>query len=71
MTEVNTALASGHFQNGGNIMTTLDFWSQLVIQYMINTNGTDPSYIGRPIFYYKRPHIVVCQIKKVSNYRRK
>ena len=32
VTEVNTALASGHFQNGGNIMPTLAFWRQLAIQ---------------------------------------
>ena len=24
--EVNTVLASGHFQNGGDIIPTLDFW---------------------------------------------
>ena len=31
VTEVNTALASGHFQNGGNIMPTLAFWRQFAI----------------------------------------
>ena len=34
VTEVNTALASGHCQNGGNIMPTLSFWRHLVIQRM-------------------------------------
>ena len=49
MLGVNTALASGHFQNGDNIMPTLDFWRQLAMQCMENTIVTDPSDTGRPI----------------------
>ena len=30
--EANTALASGNFQNGGNIMPNLDFQEQLALQ---------------------------------------
>ena len=32
--EVNTALASGHFQNSGNIMPTLTFWRHSAMQCM-------------------------------------
>ena len=56
--EVNTALASGHFQNGDNIMPTLDFWRQLVTQYMKNTIVTETDGIGRTIWYCRRPQIV-------------
>ena len=58
MTEVNAALSSGNFQNGGNIMPTLDFWRYLAIKCMKNTIGTEPGDIGRPIRACKRPQIV-------------
>ena len=47
VTEVNTAITAGHFQNGGDIMLTLDFQRQLVIQCMKNTVLIDPGYIDR------------------------
>ena len=58
MTEVNTALASGHFQNGGNIMLNLDFWGQLEIHCMENTIGTDTGDVGSPMRDYRIPQIV-------------
>ena len=71
VTEVNTALASGHFQNGGDIMPTLDFWRQLVIKCMEDTIGTDPGDIGRPMWACIRPKIVEFHMEKVPNYRGK
>ena len=71
VTEVNTALASGHFQNGGNIMLTLDFWRQLVLQCMENTIGTDPGSVGRPIRACRRAQIVEYKPDNIPNYRGK
>ena len=70
MTEVNTALEFGHSQNDGNIMPTLDFWRQLVIQCMENTIRTEPSDIDRPIPAFRRPQIVQYNLEKVPTYRR-
>ena len=54
--EVNTALASGHLKNGGNITPTLDFWRQLVKQCTENNIGTYPGDIGRPMgSIWRRP----------------
>ena len=58
MTEVNTALASGHFQNGGDIMPTLAFQSHLAMQCMGNTIGKGPGGIGRILWACRRPKIV-------------
>ena len=58
MTEANTALASGHYQNGGDIMPTLDFWIHVVIQCMENTIETDPGDIGMPMRACVWPQIV-------------
>ena len=71
MTEVNTTLASGHFQNGGDIMPNLDLGGHLAIQCMINNFGTEPGDIGRPMWYYRRPQIVEYNLEKVPNYHRK
>ena len=68
MTEVNTALASGHFQNGVDIMPTLAFRRQLAIQCMENAIGTEPGDIGRPVRACRRPQIVECKLEKVPNY---
>ena len=69
--EVITALASGNFQNGGNIMPTLDFWRHLAIQCMENTIGTEPGDIGRPMWAFRRPQTVKYNMEKVANYHRK
>ena len=67
MTEVNTALASGHFQNGVDIMPTLAFRRQLEIHCMKNNIVTEPDDIVRPIRAFRGPQIVECKLKKVSN----
>ena len=66
--EVNTVLALGHLQNGGNIMTTLTFRSQLAIHCMENTIGTYAGDIGRPVCTTRRPQIFKFHLEKVSNY---
>ena len=71
MLGVNTALASGHFQNGGNIMPTLDFWRHLAIQCMENTIGTEPGDIGMPMWDCRMPQIAGYKLEKVPNYRGK
>ena len=71
MAEVNTALVSGYFQNGGNIMPTLDFWRQLALQFMENTIGTEPGDIGRPMWVCRKPEIVEFKLEKVPNYHGK
>ena len=67
--KANTALASSHTQNDGNIMPTLDFWRQLVIQCMENTIGTEPGDIGRLVPTFRRPQIVQYNLEKVPTYR--
>ena len=64
--EANTALASVHLENGGNIMPTLDFRRQLTLQCMENTIGKEPGDIGRPIWACIRPQIVQCNLEKVQ-----
>ena len=71
MAEVNIALASRNFQNGGNIMPDLSFQRQLAINYTENTIVINPGDIGRPMRSYKRPQIVECKLEKVPNYRKK
>ena len=69
--EANTALASGNFQNGGNIMPNLDFQEQLALQWMYNTIGTETGDIRRPMWTYRRPEIVECSLEKIPNFHRK
>ena len=71
MTELNTALASGNFQNGGNIMPTLYFWRQLDLKCMKNTIGTDPDDIDGPMRACKSLQIVKYKLENVPNYRGK
>ena len=58
MMEVNTALASGHFKNSGNIIPTFVFGRQLALQCMVNNIITDPGDIGMPIRVCTRTKIV-------------
>ena len=55
VTEVSTALASGNFQNCGDIMPTLDFWRQVAIQCMENAILIEPGNIGSPMKACRRP----------------
>ena len=66
--EANTALASGYFQDGGDIMTSLSFQRQLAIQCMENTTGTETGDIGRPMWACRIPQIVGCNQEKVPRY---
>ena len=69
--EVSTALAPGHFQSHGIIMPTLSFQSQLVINCMENTIGTDTGDIGSPMQSCRSSQIVEHNLEKVPNYRGK
>ena len=71
MTEVNIALASRNFQNGGDINPNMDFWRQLEIILMENTIETEPCNIGRPMKSCTGPQIVESQMEKVPKYPRK
>ena len=55
MAEVNIALASGHFQNGGNIMPTLALWRQFAPLCMENNIGAWTGDILRPVQAIRRP----------------
>ena len=39
VSEVNTDLAPGHFQNYGVVQLSLDFWRALKIEFLKNTTG--------------------------------
>ena len=71
MTEVSTALVSGHFPNGGDVMPIFAFWGQLAMQCTENTIGTDTGDIGTPVGGCRRPQILEIQLEKVPNYRGK
>ena len=71
MAEVNTALAPGRFQNGGDIMPTLDFWMQLLIQLMETIIKTETADSVSPMWACIRPQIVESYVKKVTDYRGK
>ena len=71
VTEMNTVLASGHFQHGGNIMPTLNFQRQLAIHCMENITGTEPGDIGRHMWACRRQQTVEYHLEKEPNYRGK
>ena len=58
-------------KNGGNIVPTLVFWRNLVIQCEENTIRMEPGDIGRPMRSWRRSQIVQCKMEKVPNYRKK
>ena len=68
---MNTSLSTRHFQNGGDVNTTLYFWKHLSIQLMENTIVTETDSIGRNLWAFKRPQIVELQLEKVPNYCKK
>ena len=55
MSEVNTALASGHFQNDGVLQPGLDFWRSLAIECLDNTSGVELVENGISKRTYKIP----------------
>ena len=45
---MKTALADGHFQNGGDVVSTLQLRRKLANEMMDNTIGIDVNDVGRP-----------------------
>ena len=70
-TEAKIVKASGHLQNGGDIMPTLAFWRQLETQCMENNTGPQPGGIVRPMMSFRRPQIIEYHMEKVPNYQGK
>ena len=59
--EINTAPASGHFQNDGVVQPSLDIWRYLAIQCIGNTIGVEFRDNGRPKITSKLPVYVPCK----------
>ena len=68
MTEVNTALADGHFCKGGKLIPTLQFLRKSVHEMMENTIGVYTVDSGRPRSSTCTPAIVPYKIQKVKNH---
>ena len=61
MSEVNTALVSGHFKNDGVVQPSLDFWRAFAIECLENTIGVEFGGNGRPKRTSKLPIYVPCE----------
>ena len=61
VSEVNTALGSGHFQNYGVVQPSLYFWRDLAIYCLENTIGVELGENGRPKRNAKIPIYVRCE----------
>ena len=59
--EINTAPASGHFQNDGVKQPSLDIWKYLAIYCIGNTIGVEFRDNGRPKITSKLPVYVPCK----------
>ena len=46
VSEFNTALVSGYFQNNGVVQPSLDFWRALAIYFLENKIGVELGYSG-------------------------
>ena len=68
VTEVNTALADGHFRKGGKLIPTLQFRRKLTHEMMENNIGGDTVDSGRPRRTTRTPFIVACTILKVKKH---
>ena len=66
MTEVNTALADGHFRKDGQMIPTLQFPRTLVHEMMENTIGVDTVDYGSPMRSTCTPDIVPFKLLKVK-----
>ena len=66
VTEVNTALADGHFRKGGKLIPTLHFRRKIAHKMMENTVGVDTVDYGRPGMSTCMPYIVPCGLQKVK-----
>ena len=61
VSEVNTALESGHFQNDGVVQPSLNFRRALAIECLENTIGVELGENGRPKRTSKIPIYVPCE----------
>ena len=68
MTEVNTALAYGHFRKGEKLIPTLQFRRKLAHEMMDNNIRGGTVDYGRPIRSACTPSIVACTLIKVKNH---
>ena len=68
VTEVNTALAYGHFCKGGKLIPTLQFRRKLVHEMMESTIGVETLDYGRLKRSRYTPTIVPCKFHKVKNH---
>ena len=70
MSEVNTALVSGRFQNDGVVQPSLDFWRYFAIECLENTIGFKLGDNGQPKRTYKLPIYVPCEKITVKHHGR-
>ena len=68
VTEVNTALADGHFCKGGKLIPTFKFRRKLVHEMMENNIGGDTVDSGRPRGSTYTPSIVACTLLRVKKH---
>ena len=68
VTEVNTALAYGHFRKGGQFITTLQFQGEIAHEMMENTIRVNTVDYGIPRRSTWNPAIVACLVLKVKNH---
>ena len=65
--EVNRALASGHFRNGGVVQPSMDFWRALEIDFLKNTIGVEFRENIRPKRTSRLPSCVPCDKIEVKH----
>ena len=68
VTEVNTALADGHFHKGGQLIPNLQFHRKLAHDMTKNIIGVDTVDYGRPRRSACTPAIVPCTLLKVKKW---
>ena len=68
VSEVNTSLVSGNFQNYRVVQPILDFWISLAIDFLENKIGVELRYNGLPKRACKIPIYVTCEKVIVENY---
>ena len=68
VTEVNTALADGHFCKGDKLVPTLQFHKKLAHEMMDSTIGLNTVNSRRPRRSTYTPDIVPCKLQKVEKH---
>ena len=68
VTEVNTALADGHFRKGGRLIPTLQFQRKIAHEMMENTIGVDTVDSGRHRRSKFTPAILACTLLNVKKH---